>query len=124
MREQVARCAFIANPVAALDCWDVLQTLPQTARFAIDYYNKKGQLPCVARLPHVLEVLARANALEQLRLLLLSEETAPLYVREDYTRAIDTAQQRGFGATVAFLLDAQARRFGGSRVTARPNLAL
>ena len=38
--------------------------------------------------------------------------------------AIEAAKRAGHGAAVAFLLDAHATKFGGPRVTGRPNLAL
>ena len=124
VRDDVARCALVADPPAVFDCWDVLQTLPRVACFAVGQCKERGQLAVAARLPHVLTVLARANALDELDALLSIDQTAPIFVRDDYTQALDAAKRAGFGSAVALLLDRQASRFHEPRVRARPNLAL
>ena len=124
VRDDVARCALIADPPAVFDCWDVLQTLPYVACFAMGQCKERGQLAVAARLPHALTVLARANALDELDALLSIDQTAPIFARDDYAQALDTAKRAGFGSAVALLLDRQAARFHEPRVGARPNLAL
>ncbi len=124
VRDDVARCALVADPPAAFDCWDVLQTLPRVACFAVEQCKERGQLAVAARLPHVLTVLAQANALDELDALLSIDQTAPIFTRDDYTQALDAAKRAGFGSAVALLLDRQAARFHEPRVGARPNLAL
>ena len=124
VRDDVARCALIADPSAVFDCWDVLQTLPCVACFAVGQCKERGQLAVAAQLPHVLTVLAQANALDELDALLSIDQTAPIFARGDYTQALDTAKRAGFGSVVALLLDRQAARFHEPRVGARPNLAL
>ena len=124
VRDDVARCALIADPPAVFDCWDVLQTLPYAACFAMGQCKERGQLAAAARLPHVLTVLAQTNALDELDALLSIDQTAPIFARDDYAQALDTAKRAGFGSAVALLLDRQAARFHEPRVGARPNLAL
>lgn len=124
VRDDVARCALIADPPAVFDCWDVLQTLPYAACFAVGQCKERGQLAAAARLPHVLTVLAQTNALDELDALLSIDQTAPIFARDDYAQALDTAKRAGFGSAVALLLDRQAARFHEPRVGARPNLAL
>ncbi len=124
VRDDVARCALIADPPAVFDCWDVLQTLPYVAYFAVGQCKERGQLAAAARLPHVLTVLAQTNALDELDALLSIDQTAPIFARDDYAQALDTAKRAGFGSAVALLLDRQAARFHEPRVGARPNLAL
>ena len=124
VRDDVARCALIADPPAVFDCWDVLQALPRVACFAVGQCKERGQLAVAARLPHVLTVLAQANALDELDTLLSIDQTAPIFTRDDYTQALDAAKRAGFGSAVALLLDRQAARFHEPRVGARPNLAL
>ena len=124
VRDDVARCALIADPSAVFDCWDVLQTLPCVACFAVGQCRERGQLAVAAQLPHVLTVLAQANALDELDALLSIDQTAQFFVRDDYTQALDAAKRAGFGSAVALLLDRQAARFHEPRVGARPNLAL
>ena len=124
VRDDVARCALIADPPAVFDCWDVLQTLPYAACFAMGQCKERGQLAVAARLPHALTVLARAYALDELDALLSIDQTAPIFARDDYAQALDTAKRAGFGSAVALLLDRQAARFHEPRVGARPNLAL
>ena len=119
-------CAFVAEPLAALNHWDVLQQLPGVACFAVDYLHEHDQLQLMARLPGVLSVLARNNCLDELRLLLADEsvQAADPFEAASYLEAIEAAKRAGHGAAVAFLLDAHATKFGGPRVTGRPNLAL
>ncbi len=124
VRDDVARCALIADPSAVFDCWDVLQTLPCVACFAVGQCKERGQLAVAAQLPHVLTVLAQANALDELDALLSIDQTAQFFVRDDYAQALDAAKRAGFGSAVALLLDRQAARFHEPRVGARPNLAL
>lgn len=124
VRDDVARCALIADPPAVFECWDVLQTLPYVACFAVGQCKERGQLAAVVRLPHVLTVLAQANALDELDALLSIDQTAPVFTRDDYAQALDAAKRAGFGSAVALLLDRQAARFHEPRVGARPNLAL
>ena len=124
VRDDVARCALIADPPAVFDCWDVLQTLPYVACFAMGQCKERGQLAVAARLPHALTVLARANALDELDALLSIDQTAPIFARDDYAQALDAAKRAGFGSAVALLLDRQAARFHEPRVGARPILAL
>lgn len=124
VRDDVARCALIADPPAVFDCWDVLQTLPRVACFAVGQCKERGQLAVAARLPRVLTVLARANALDELDALLSIDQTAPIFARDDYAQALDAAKRAGFGSAVALLLDRQAARFHEPRVGALPNLAL
>ena len=124
VRDDVARCALIADPPAVFECWDVLQTLPCVACFAVGQCKERGRLAVAARLPHVLTVLAQANALDELDTLLSVDQTAPIFTRDDYTQALDAAKRAGFGSAVALLLDRQAARFHEPRVGARPNLAL
>ncbi len=124
VRDDVARCALVADPPAVFDCWDVLQALPRVACFAVGQCKERGQLAVAARLPHVLTVLAQANALDELDTLLSIDQTAPIFTRDDYTQALDAAKRAGFGSAVALLLDRQAARFHEPRVGARPNLAL
>ena len=124
VRDDVARCALIADPPAVFDCWDVLQTLPYAACFAMGQCKERGQLAVAARLPHALTVLARANALDELDALLSIDQTAPIFARDDYAQALDAAKRAGFGSAVALLLDRQAARFHEPRVGARFNLAL
>ena len=124
VRDDVARCALIADPPAVFDCWDVLQTLPYAACFAMGQCKERGQLAAAARLPHVLTVLAQTNALDELDALLSIDQTAPIFARDDYAQALDTAKRAGFGSAVALLLDRQAARFHEPRVGARFNLAL
>ena len=96
VRDDVARCALIADPPAVFDCWDVLQTLPYVACFAMGQCKERGQLAVAARLPHALTVLARANALDELDALLSIDQTAPIFARDDYAQALDTAKRAGF----------------------------
>ena len=124
VRDDVARCALIADPPAVFDSWDVLQTLPRVACFAVGQCKERGQLVAAARLPHVLTVLAQANALDELDALLSIDQTAPVFARDDYAQALDAAKRAGFGSAIALLLDRQAARFHEPRVGARPNLAL
>ena len=124
VRDDVARCALIADPPAVFDCWDVLQTLPYAACFAMGQCKERGQLAAAARLPHVLTVLAQTNALDELDALLSIDQTAPIFARNDYAQALDAAKRAGFGSAVALLLDRQAARFHEPRVGARFNLAL
>ena len=124
VRDDVARCALIADPPAVFDCCDVLQTLPYVACFAMGQCKERGQLAVAARLPHALTVLARANALDELDALLSIDQTAPIFARDDYAQALDAAKRAGFGSAVALLLDRQAARFHEPRVGARFNLAL
>lgn len=124
VRDDVARCALVADPPAVFDCWDVLQTLPRVVCFAVEQCKERGQLVVAARLPHVLTVLAQANALDELDALLSIDQTAPIFTRDDYAQALDAAKRAGFGSAVALLLDRQAARFHEPRVGARPNLAL
>ena len=124
VRDDVARCALVADPPAVFDCWDVLQTLPRAACFAVGQCKERGQLAVAARLPHVLTVLAQANALDELDALLSIDQTAPIFTHDDYVQALDAAKRAGFGSAVALLLDRQAARFHEPRVGARPNLAL
>lgn len=124
VRDDVARCALVADPPAVFDCWDVLQTLPCVARFAVGQCKDCGRLAVAARLPHVLTVLAQANALDELDALLSIDQTAPIFTRDDYAQALDAAKRAGFGSAVALLLDRQAARFHEPRVGVRPNLAL
>lgn len=124
VRDDIARCALIADPPAVFDCWDVLQTLSRVACFAVGQCKEHGQLAVAARLPRVLTVLAQANALDELDALLSIDQTAPIFTRDDYAQALDAAKRAGFGSAVALLLDRQAARFHEPRVGARPNLAL
>ena len=124
VRDDVARCALIADPPAVFDSWDVLQTLPRVACFAVGQCKERGQLAAAARLPRVLAVLAAANALDELDALLSIDRATPIFTRDDYAQALDAAKKAGFGSAVALLLDRQAARFHEPRVGARPNLAL
>ena len=124
VRDDVARCALVADPPAVFDCWDVLQALPRVACFAVGQCKERGQLAVAARLPHVLTVLAQANALDELDTLLSIDQTAPTFTRDDYAQALDAAKRAGFGSAVALLLDRQAARFHEPRVGVRPDLAL
>lgn len=125
-RPASALCALAAEPQAALGCWEAMQTLPAVTGFAVGFFQRRGQLQLVAQLPHVLEVLARENCLDELRLLLADEsvQAADPFEAASYLEAIEAAKRAGHGAAVAFLLDAHATKFGGPRVTGRPNLAL
>ena len=137
VREDVARCAAIAEPHALLDCWDVVQAFPLVVRDAFDRVafgwrdarQENVEASCekllpIARLPHILRVLATANASAELRALLVLDEEQRCFSREAYLEAIDKAVSAGFCAVAALLLDRQEVRFGGSRETSHADLLL
>lgn len=123
-REASALCAFVAEPLAALNQWDVLQQLPGVACFAVDYFHEHDQLQLMARLPGVLSVLARNNCLDELRIILADSAAQAVFCDSDYLDAIEVAKRASHGPVVAYLLDQHAVRFGGPGQIQRPNLAL